>query len=85
MKSPPNNVDKVMTPATIRELLSKIELPEDMTRADLSKVNAEIAERALTRVAVNQSGGLPGLPIFRAGLIRRTIAFFTRRKRTSCN
>lgn len=74
------NVKNAMTPDTIRDMLPKAKLPPGLARDRLSTLNTEIGERALMRLAVNESGGLPGLPVYRQTPLRRFFVWMQRRR-----
>lgn len=38
---------------------------------DLKRASVEVAQRARTRMALNECGGLPGLPAVKKGILRR--------------
>ncbi len=75
------DVGSIMDATTIKSQLPKATLPPEVDREELIQVNSMIAERALTRMAVNECGGLPSMPTPQRGLVRRFIEW--RKKRSN--
>jgi hypothetical protein len=57
-------------------------LRKDVSFDDIHRTGVEVAARALTRMALNECGGLPGLPAPRRGVFRRLINWLSRPKRS---
>ena len=72
-----------ITRDNVGEFLEPDQVPAEFTEDEVRQVNAEIAEKARTRVTANQSGGIPGVAIRRPSLFGRLFALGNRSVFTS--
>jgi hypothetical protein len=47
--------------------------PRPISPNEMKRIGSEIAERARTRMAANECGGLPGLPAAKRGFLRKLV------------
>ena len=55
-------------------------MPSVINVAEALRFSTEVSERSLTRMALNECGGLPGLPFAKRGIFRRLVNKLHRRK-----
>ncbi len=73
------SIQRKMNSPNISSLLKKVDLPKGLSEDALQGAIAEMAQKARSRLAVNNCGGLPGPLFAEESKLRKVIDFFEKK------